>query len=1216
MRTITLRNILYILLVFSLGFAILSCNENRNQKLEGNNYLEQLSFKTVSTLNDSNIIVQPLDLDKLPNRNLKSSKIETIGDNRIILKNKVPNIAEIKEITVSISPKKVKLKDVKQADQLKPFPFVVAKDMASKDINPQSFTSFDKLQGLSHSFITSMMEDHQGALWFGTHNGGITKFDGKYFTYINTEDGLASNIVFAMCQMKNLDIWIGAYGGGLSIYNGQGFTNITESNGLISNKIYDIAEDKKGRKWIATQGGVLVFNRDHYKDYTLYNSKNGFGTDSISSVMVDTKERVWIGTEGSGLYYMENDKIFKYGINDERLANALITKIDQGSDGVIWVSTYGQGLIQINENDYINWTTDDGLPADDLTSVEVSNSGKVWIGSDGGGVFSFSSKKSLPSELLVYTQEHGLTNANIFSVLEDKENTIWVGTQRGGVNKFNGNKFTHFQNFSTTAQFIYTINEDKNHYWLGSSGSGLYMIDKLSGSMNNLSSSNGFPDDRILSSLLDRKGNMWLGTREQGIIIVKDQQYKLIDKDKGLTPNGAFSFFQDSKNNIWIGTYDGLSIFNGAELITLSHFNSKDMSIPFDIQEDNQGRIWVATEEDGVFIIENNEIKQVISKNILNTDVAYALAKDEDGNIWIGTEKGVMVSNGQSLYTINEELGLTNRYVISLMNDDKNNLWIGTRRGVNILTNEKRILLLNNIKSKNVVSIVDNYFKTYAYEDGFTGLGCNRGAIFQSKDGQVWIGTTDKLTLSTISMDGLDSKISPPTVQLKKIDIHNEAVDYQHFLLKSKKQQELGNGITVKNLKFTNFSKWTTLPENLSLKYDNNYLSFHFIGITMSQAGKVKYQYKLEGYEDKWSVLRPENVAHYGNLGPGDYTFVVKAKGGDGGISDEEKFSFTIRQPWWFTWWMKMFYIFAIGMVFFFIQKNQKAKTIKNERLKSQAKELEQAKEIEKAYSELKETQNQLIQAEKMASLGELTAGISHEIQNPLNFINNFAEVSTEMIDELHEEIKNNDLNEVASLADMLKLNLEKITHHGKRAESIVKSMLLHSRNSVGQKEPTDLNALCDEYLRLSYHGYRAKDKTFNSSFDVILDPNLPLIEIVPQDMGRVILNLLNNAFYAVHQKQTEGMATPDYAPKVTIETKLLTNSVLIKIKDNGKGMPKNIISKIFQPFFTTKPTGQGTGLGLSLAYDIVSKHNGKLEVETEEGQGTEFDIELPITHK
>jgi len=276
---------------------------------------------------------------------------------------------------------------------------------------------------------------------------------------------------------------------------------------------------------------------------------------------------------------------------------------------------------------------------------------------------------------------------------------------------------------------------------------------------------------------------------------------------------------------------------------------------------------------------------------------------------------------------------------------------------------------------------------------------------------------------------------------------------------------------------------------------------------------------------------------------------------------------------------------------------------------------LKEAKsKAENALAELKATQKQLIQSEKMASLGELTAGIAHEIQNPLNFVNNFSEVNKELLTELNEEIEKGNYDEVKTIAKDITNNEEKICHHGKRADAIVKGMLQHSRANTGQKEQTDINALADEYLRLAYHGLRAKDKSFNATMKTDYDETLGKVEVIPQDIGRVLLNLYNNAFYAVSEKNTStNSAGQPYEPTVLIKTKKLDGKIEVSVKDNGNGISQKVVDKIFQPFFTTKPTGQGTGLGLSLSYDIVKAHGGEIKVETREGEGSTFIIQLAV---
>ncbi|MEP6737681.1 MAG: ATP-binding protein, partial [Chryseolinea sp.] len=405
--------------------------------------------------------------------------------------------------------------------------------------------------------------------------------------------------------------------------------------------------------------------------------------------------------------------------------------------------------------------------------------------------------------------------------------------------------------------------------------------------------------------------------------------------------------------------------------------------------------------------------------------------------------------------------------------------------------------------------------------------------------------------------------------------------------------------------------------EDIDLTFDQNNLSFEFAALHYSNPKKNLYAHMLKGYDKDW-IYDNRNYVAYTNLDPGEYDFKVRAANAYGIWNEEGKtLHISISPPWYKTTWAYLSYVLLFGLGIYAGDKAIRSSIKSRERELSREKELEQAKEIEKAYKNLKQTQVQLVQAEKMASLGELTAGIAHEIQNPLNFVNNFSEINKELIDEMNQELAAGNLSEVKNIAKNISDNEEKIIFHGRRADGIVKGMLQHSRSSSGVKEMSDINAIADEYLRLAYHGLRAKDKSFNASMKTEFDPQVGKINAVPQDIGRVVLNLITNAFYVVTEKKTikaaNGSAGDKYEPTVTVSTKKNGNKVEIRVSDNGSGIPQSVLDKIFQPFFTTKPSGQGTGLGLSMSYEIITKgHGGELKVETQVGQGTTFIIVLP----
>jgi signal transduction histidine kinase len=397
--------------------------------------------------------------------------------------------------------------------------------------------------------------------------------------------------------------------------------------------------------------------------------------------------------------------------------------------------------------------------------------------------------------------------------------------------------------------------------------------------------------------------------------------------------------------------------------------------------------------------------------------------------------------------------------------------------------------------------------------------------------------------------------------------------------------------------------------DEIDLQYNQNNLFFR-ISIFDHRAPETNTVYTmLENYDNVWRESIDKS-AMFIKVPPGKYIFHVKTPNING-VKAEKQITVIIHPPWWKTSWAYSFYILLLLIVSFSMNRFLRERAISRERQKAQVKELAQAKEIEKAYTELKATQAQLIHAEKMASLGELTAGIAHEIQNPLNFINNFSDVNKELLEEMKDAIDKENLGSVRELATDVIANEDKINHHGKRADAIVKGMLQHSRTNTGIKEPVDIKAVVDEYLRLSYHGLRARDKSFNANMKTDLDDRIGNINVVSQDIGRVLLNLYNNAFYAVSEKTRENL--PAYDPTVSVVTRKLQDKVEIRIEDNGNGIPAKVKDKIFQPFFTTKPPGQGTGLGLSLSYDMIRAHGGEIRVESRESVGTTFIIELPI---
>jgi len=549
----------------------------------------------------------------------------------------------------------------------------------------------------------------------------------------------------------------------------------------------------------------------------------------------------------------------------------------------------------------------------------------------------------------------------------------------------------------------------------------------------------------------------------------------------------------------------------------------------------------------------------------------YAICIDHSGSIWAGTGNGLYQYNTAkdrySIFQINDLPGAIQN-VEGIIEDKESNLWVSTNNHIVKIFPGRNTL---NIYGKNygITAHESHVFDNYVAKDGEIFLG-GWGGYNAFYPNQIKAIEPPLLTITEFKVN--EQEVFPVTGSILKIPV------------------------------------WQA--KEIQLKYGENNFSFDFTAIDYEDPKGLKYAFRLDNYDNNWHYIEAEHKAYFFHIPPGNYVFRAKVIN-SGGVWKEKIIAIKILPPWWETWWFRVLSVIALIIVIYAIIQ-ERSRKLKAENIVLEQKVAERTAQLKRSLEELKSTQAQLIQSEKMASLGELTAGIAHEIQNPLNFVNNFSEISNELIDEMKEELNKGDVDEAKFIADDIKQNLEKINHHGKRADAIVKGMLQHSRNSNGIKEPTDINTLADEWIRVAYNSIRAKDKLFNATLQTDFDNSIGNVNIIPPDIGRVLLNLYNNAFYAVMEKKKTFPS--GYEPEISVITKKIFDKMEIRIKDNGVGISQKALDKIFQPFFTTKPTGEGTGLGLSLAYDIITKnHNGAISVKSKEGEGTIFIIELPV---
>ena len=1027
----------------------------------------------------------------------------------------------------------------------------------------KSFVNFSEAEGLSHNLVSAMLEDRDGNLWFAT-DGGVDRFDGRTFTRFSEEEGLAYDIVSAMLEDRNGNLWFGTWGGGVSRYDGEYFVHFTVAEGLPNNTIGAMMEDRSGNLWFGTDGGVSRYDGESFVNFTV---DEGLSDNLVYSLLEDRDGTIWIGTDNGLNRY--DGKSFVHYTEAEGLSNNLIGAILEDASGNLWIGT-DIGVNRFDGRSFVHFTTTEGLSHNLIFSILKDRAGNLWFGTE-IGVNRFDSQS-----FVRYSTAEGLSNNRIYSVFNDRDGNIWFGTEKG-VNRFDGKTLTQF-----------TVPE-------------------------------ALADNIVHTMLQDRSGNLWLGT-SVGVFRYDGQTFTHFTEANGLSNNIVGNMMEDSAGNLWFGTDTGVNRYDGRSFVQFTEEEGLINNRIYSVLEDREGYLWFGTEK-GVSRFDGQTFVHFTEAEGLPNNIVGDLLLDKNGNIWFGTDGGASRYDGETFTHFTEASGLSNNLVYSLREDSAGNIWFGTDDG------------LNRYDGKSIVHFTE--------AEGLTSDLVY--SMTEDREGNFWFGTEDGV--NQFENTGYAAAQTPPTVYLRQLDINDTFMDFRNL------SEDMGKDISFDSLKeFENY------PMGLSVPYNKNDLSFHFAAIDWAAPNKIRYSYRMLGLDDRWSPPSTETVAGYRRMPIGMYTFQVRSIGESGNWGDAFSYTFTVRPPWWQTWWAYGFYafLFIVGLVF--ADRFQRRRVEQKEREKAREKELEQAKEIEKAYNNLevahkdleqahtnlKSAQDQLVQQEKLASLGQLTAGIAHEIKNPLNFVNNFSEVSLEMVDEVMEEVKRgmggktqasqdeksfdghreqserkgeegkekksegDDENEVdralvLEILNDIKINLTKIHEHGSRADSIVKSMLLHSRGGEGKLEPTPLNPLVKEYVNLAFHGMRASKEPFDVDLDFQLDDTIGEIPLIAEDFSRVILNLSNNGFDAMREKRARGEAS--YKPKLTVRTSRNADKVTIEIEDNGPGIPDDIKDKILQPFFTTKKGTQGTGLGLSITNDIIKAHGGILEIRSVENQ-------------
>ncbi len=1123
-----------------------------------------------------------------------------------------------------------------------------------------NMSNFNTEHGLALSSILCGFKDKAGNLWFGTSGNGVSKYNGQTFTNFTSNHGLIHNLINSITEDSQGNIWFATYGG-VSKYDGKGFQNFTIKQGLADNDNKHVKEDSGGNLWFSSQNGISkLLWEDRLKGnmkFVNYGQMDGLPGRYVGDIFEDSRGNLWFGTNyGICLYdtlaEARGDKAFiHYPLSPE---GEMVYTIVEDKNGLLWIGT-DRGVLRIDpstigqpEESGTFFTTDNGLINNNIKSSGVDREGNVWFGTNSG----LSEYRMADAVFVNYTLAQGLANNQVHSITLDDEGCLWFGTLGGGLNRYDGRSVLgNDNNQGLQGNSILAITQDKTgKLWFCTGGGGMISYEandypeKLKYFVN-YTSRQGFPDDYAFAIITDKAGRLWFSA-EGGVGSFDGKTLINYSTTQGLICNNVVSLDEDSKNRLWIGTYEnGISVFDGKSFSNYTTQQGLVHNTVWSFYEDEKGNVWMAT-RGGLSLFDGKTFKNFTRAQGLTDNKLSYVTEDKNGNILIGSwgggvsvirkqmvdklTSGAILPKGEAIFenfTTNE--GLANDVVYGIIEDQQGNVFIGTSNGFTVLK--------GGIGPPGE-NIAKNGIEYFNQKTGYPIRDIsNNYSMYLDNNSNLWAGTGDKLV--RFDYKNVIRNTQPPKVVIHDVRVNNKPISWE-TLFYARKSDSAKDGepyavpayfsselnvygrklghlerdtliAQFKDIEFTKVQAFTGIPENLVLPYAYNNISFDFTGIETARPFMVQYQYLLEGYDEQWSPVSEKSTANFGNISEGNYTFRVKARSPEGKWSEPVAFQFKVLPPFYRSWMAYLFYVLLLIMGIFAVDRFQRRRLIARERQRAMKLELAQAKEIEKAYTELKSTQAQLIQSEKMASLGELAAGIAHEIQNPLNFVNNFSEVSKELLGEVKDELAVGNALLANEILKDIQGNLEKINHHGKRADAIIKGMLQHSRRNTGSKEPTDINALVDEYFKLAFHGLRARDKSFNAFMETDLDESIGKINIIPQEIGRVVLNLITNAFYAVNERKKQS--TAGYQPTVWLRTRQLNGQVKVEVADNGNGIPEKDKEKIFQPFFTTKPAGEGTGLGLSLSYDIVKGHGGELLLETKEGKGTTISIILPV---
>lgn len=1062
---------------------------------------------------------------------------------------------------------------------------------------------FDRIgveQGLSQSTVSSIIQDQKGFLWIGTRNG-LNRFDGRDFTIIKyhptNKNSIAGNWVNALLEDKSGNIWVGTLNNGLTRINpatGEYFQISVEKSGLSNNRIRSIAEGKDGSVWIGTEQGLNKVVNGVVVPFEL---SEVFEGKQISAILQSEKFGFLVATDQILYEFSESEKrIREIRFPRSSVTNLLVSTITEAKQGELWIGT-NRGFLRLKEKAQTRLesypTQDLSIEQSQILSVVEDDKNNLWVGTKNGLFVYNQATKNVQTYRHIVNDDWSLSNNEVRSLHIDNTANLWVGTYGGGgLNKLNlkarfFNEFHHIEGDERTinSNLVRSFFVDsKGQFWVGTNkGINLYNSAKNTFRVLHVENENAVETNDVRVIYEDSRGDMWIGTEGGLAKHLGRGKFKLFtakeNSRESLSNNFVFSILEDSKGRFWIGTNGGgVYLFNrDTEVFTSYRSSGIDGSISSDfisfMVEDAEKTIWIGTFGNGVNeVIDSGD--QITFKNYshvgsdehsISSNNALSFHQSSNGDLWFGTGGGLNKLNyaaGTFEYYTTAD-GLPDDHIYGIQSGEESELWVSTVRGISRFDTSTEV------------------FRNYGRSDGLRNLEFKYNAYYKDARGNIYFGGTNGFI-----------KIAPSE---RSESVGTTRLQFTDFLVYD---AENIAGQLVDDIRNVS-SVLTTLnmPKTIEIPYSQNEFTVQFASLEYTHPNNIEYAYKLLGHDSEWHSVGKNRSATFTNIPSGYYSLFIKSTDYNKIWSqDYAKLELRIRSPFWFELWFQVLIALFLLLIGGFYYR----KRIRN--IVRQNKELEE--KVYERTKDLEDTQNQLVQVEKLSSLGQMVAGITHEVNTPLAYIASNVEVLEEILEDRKEEVEKSFPPEVRSAIAQI---MSSTTTGVKKLTELVRELKDFTRIGSTKFEVKPLRELLDSALQIAKHRTKFIELTIEE-IDVLE------IECLPNQLNQVFLNMIVNSCDAMTAYREESQDQAQSALNIELFKK--GEKAFVIFSDNGGGIDQNIMHKIFDPFFTSKPTGQGVGLGLSICYNIIKSHNGDIDVKSEEGSGTSFIITLPIRQK